>query len=44
MVDAGDAFGTLVSWRGPGRVRGLFWFLSEVGSALFGMQLAQRVD
>jgi len=44
MVDAGDALGTLVSWRGLGKPRGVFWFLTEVGSAAFAITLAERVD
>jgi len=44
MVDAGDAFGTLFSWRGLGRPRGVFWFLTEVGGAAAGLALAERMD
>lgn len=44
MVDAGDALGTLFSWRGMGKPRGVFWFLTEVGSAALGLSLADRVD
>ena len=44
MVDAGDAFGTLVSWRGLGKPRGLFWFLAEVGAAALAISLADRLD
>lgn len=44
LVDAGDALGTLVSWRGPGKVRGMFWFLTEVVSAVLGFSLASRMD
>lgn len=44
IVDAGDAFATMTSWRGLGRPRGIFWFLTEVGSALFAMELADRID
>jgi hypothetical protein len=44
MVDAGDALGTLFSWRGMGKPRGVFWFLTEVGSAALGISLADRID
>lgn len=44
MADAGDALGTVASWRGLGRPRGFFWFLAEVGGALFGIELANRLD
>ena len=44
MADAGDAFGTLVSWRGLGKPRGIFWFVTEVASAALGISLADRVD
>ena len=44
IVDAGDAYATLTSWRGLGRPRGMFWFLIEVGSALFALELANRVE
>ena len=44
MVDAGDALGTLTSWRGLGKPRGVFWFVTEVAAALFGMSLADRMD
>lgn len=44
MVDAGDALGTLFSWRGLGKPRGVFWFLTEVGSAAAGLSLAERMD
>jgi len=44
MVDAGDALGTLFSWRGLGKPRGVFWFLTEVGGAAFGLALAERID
>ena len=44
MADAGDALGTLTSWRDLGRPRGFFWFLAEVGGALFGIELASRLD
>jgi len=44
MVDAGDALGTLFSWRGLGKPRGVFWFLTEVGGAAAGLTLAERVD
>ena len=44
MVDAGDALGTLFSWRGMGKPRGVFWFLTEVGSAALGLTLADRID
>ena len=44
MADAGDAIGTLASWRGLGKPRGVFWFAMEVGAALFGMSLADRMD
>ncbi len=44
IVDAGDAFATMASWRGLGRPRGTFWFLTEVASALFAMELANRFD
>ncbi len=44
MVDAGDALGTLFSWRGLGKPRGVFWFLTEAGSAAAGLTLAERMD
>ena len=44
MVDAGDALGTLFSWRGLGKPRGVLWFLTEVGSAAFAISLAERID
>ena len=44
IADAGDAFATMTSWRGLGRPRGVFWFLTEVGAALFAMELANRID
>lgn len=44
IVDAGDAYATLTSWRGLGRPRGMFWFLIEVGSALFALELANRYE
>ena len=44
MVDAGDALGTLFSWRGMGKPRGVFWFLTEAGSAVLGLSLADRID
>ena len=44
MSDAGDAFGTLTSWRGLGKPRGVFWFITEAGSALLGMSLAEKFD
>ena len=44
MVDAGDALGTLFSWRGLGKPRGVFWFVTEVGSAALGLSLAERMD
>ena len=44
MSDAGDAVGTLLSWRGLGKPRGIFWFLTEAGSALLGMSLAEKLD
>lgn len=44
MVDAGDALGTLFSWRGMGKPRGVFWFVTEVGSAALGLSLADRID
>lgn len=44
MVDAGDALGTLFSWRGLGKPRGVFWFLTEAGSAAVGLALADRMD
>ena len=44
ISDAGDAFGTLVSWRDLPRGRGLMWFATEAGAAAAGWQLAQRLD
>jgi hypothetical protein len=44
LADAGDAVGTLVSWRDLPRGRGLLWFAAEAGAAVFGWQLAQRLD
>lgn len=44
MVDAGDALGTLFSWRGLGKPRGVFWFAMEVGGAALGLSLAERMD
>lgn len=44
LVDAGDAFATLTSWRDLGRIRGLFFLATEVASAYYGSQLAARVD
>ena len=44
MVDAGDALGTLFSWRGLGKPRGVFWFVTEVSFAVLGLSLAERVD
>ena len=44
MVDAGDALGTLFSWRGLGKPRGVFWFVTEVSSAALGLSLAERMD
>ena len=44
MVDAGDALGTLFSWRGMGKPRGVFWFATEVASAALGLSLAERID
>ena len=44
MVDAGDALGTVASWRGLGRARGFMWFVTMVAAALFGMELANRLD
>lgn len=44
MVDAGDALGTLFSWRGMGKPRGVFWFVTEVGAAALGLSLADRMD
>lgn len=44
MVDAGDAMGTLFSWRGLGKPRGVFWFVIEVCSAALGLSLAERMD
>lgn len=44
MADAGDALGTLFSWRGLGKPRGVFWFVTEVGAAALGMTLAERMD
>lgn len=44
IVDAGDAFATVTSWRGLGRPRGTFWFLTEVASALFAVELANRLE
>ncbi len=44
IADAGDAFSTLTSWRGLGRPRGVFWFITEVAAALFALELANRLD
>ena len=44
IVDAGDAYATLTSWRGLGRPRGTFWFVIEVASALFALELANRYE
>ena len=44
MADAGDALGTLFSWRGMGKPRGVFWFVTEVGAAALGLSLAERID
>lgn len=44
MVDAGDALGTLFSWRGLGKPRGVFWFATEVAAAALGLSLAERMD
>ncbi|MBW3593967.1 MAG: hypothetical protein KY391_00190 [Actinobacteria bacterium] len=44
MVDAGDALGTLFSWRGLGKPRGVLWFVTEAGSAAFALSLAERMD
>jgi hypothetical protein len=44
MSDAGDALGTLFSWRGLGRPRGVMWFATEVASAALALTLADRLD
>ncbi|HET7483149.1 MAG TPA: hypothetical protein VFK89_09850 [Actinomycetota bacterium] len=44
LADAGDALGTLVSWRDLPRGRGLLWFAAEAGAAVLGFRLAERLD
>jgi hypothetical protein len=44
MVDAGDALGTMFSWRGLGKPRGVMWFATEVASAALALSLADRLD
>jgi len=44
LSDGADAVGTLMNWRAMSNVRSLFWFATEVSTAVLGMRLARSFD